>query len=219
MPRQARIVVSGVAHHVTQRGTNHQRVFFSATDRDVYLKLLRVNGEQAGLRILAYCLMLNHIHLICVPETDDALAVCMRRTHGRYAQYINARKQRSGHLWQNRFFSCPLDETHLWTALRYVELNPVRAGLVARAADYPYSSAAPHLYEAEAPRSLDMEFWKHSGAAGTWADALQVQQNEEDRRALRRATYAGRPLGNADFLDRCQSNPDFSPSKEMLVMP
>jgi putative transposase len=91
----------------------------------VYLDLLGHNSELVGLRILAYCLMVNHIHLVCVPEFEEALAICLRRKHGRYAQYLNARLLRSGHLWQNRFYSCPLDETHLWRAMGYVELNPV----------------------------------------------------------------------------------------------
>jgi putative transposase len=187
---------------VTQRGTDRQRVFFSRRDREVYLKLLCLNGEQAGLRILAYCLMLNHIHLVCVPEEEEPLAVCMRRTHGRYAQYINARKQRSGHLWQNRFFSCPLDEGHLWTALRYVELNPVRAGVVRSAGEYADSSARAHLGMGTAMKALDMEFWRVSGAAGNWAVSRESVQNEEDPRKLRRATYAGSPLGDDEFVKR-----------------
>ena len=118
MPRRARIVVPGVAHHVTPRGTNRQIVFYSRRDRQVYLDLLQENARLGGLRILAYCWLLNHIHLVAVPEERDSLALTLPRTHGRYAQYFNARRVRSGHPWQNRFFSCPLEATHLWTALR-----------------------------------------------------------------------------------------------------
>ena len=102
--------------------------------------------------------MFNHIHLVCVPEAEESLAVCLRRTHGRYSQYLNARRQRSGHLLLNRFYSCPLEERHLWTALRYVELNPVRAGLVASAEEYEYSSAAVHLGCKKSDRLLDLVF-------------------------------------------------------------
>ncbi|MBC7924344.1 MAG: transposase [Bryobacteraceae bacterium] len=163
---------------------------------------MKVNVAQAGLRILAYCLMDNHIHLVCVPEAEDSLAICLRRTHGRYAQYLNARKQRSGHLWQNRFYSCPLDEKHLWTALRYVELNPVRAGLVELPQEYLDSSAGAHLGFRKAARLLDMEYWRNSGAAATWAQSLEIEQKEEERRKLRRATYAGAPLGSQEFVLR-----------------
>jgi len=184
MPRQARIIYPGVVHHVTQRGTNRQKIFCSQRDRKVYLDLLRHNSELSGVRILAYCLMLNHIHLVCVPESEEALAVCLRRTHGRYAQYLNARLVRSGHLWQNRFNSCPLDEQHLWTALRYVELNPVRAGLVKEAGVYRYSSAGVHLGKKDEFALVDLKFWEDSGAGTTWGESLQVEEGEEERRKL-----------------------------------
>ena len=202
MPRQSRIVAPGVAHHVTQRGTDCQKVFYARRDRGVYLDLLRLESERAGLDILAYCLMPNHIHVLCVPEGEESLAICFRRTHGRYAQYLNARRQRSGHLWQNRFYSCPLDDAHLWTALRYIELNPVRAGLVANAEDFPFSSAAAHLSGRDLARILDMEFWKGSGRDRSWAEMLKIEQNEADRKALRKATYAGRPFGSEEFVQR-----------------
>jgi putative transposase len=128
--------------------------------------------------------------------------VCVRRTHGRYAQYNNARKQRSGHLLESRFFSCPLDEEHLWTALGYVELNPVRAGVVRKAEEYPDSSGRAHFGMCPAMKGLDMESWRVSGAAGNWAVSLERVQNEEDQRKLRRATYAGSPLGDDGFVKR-----------------
>jgi putative transposase len=86
-------------------------------------------------------LMTNHVHLIAMPEREDSLSVLLRRVHGRYAQYYNARYGRSGHLWQNRYFACSLGPGHLWAALAYVEMNPVRAGLVERPDDYRWSSA------------------------------------------------------------------------------
>ena len=204
MPREARIVCPGLPHHVTQRGTNRQKIFYSQRDRKVYLDLLRHNSELVNLRILAYCLMLNHIHLVCVPEFEEALAICLRRAHGRYAQYLNARLLRSGHLWQNRFYSCPLDETHLWRAMRYVELNPVRAGVVAEAGLYRYSSASAHLGKRDEFGVLDLEFWEASGAALGWTQRLQMDEGEEERRRIRRATHAGKPLGTETFVKQCQ---------------
>ena len=142
MPRNARLVVPGATHHITQRGTNRQTTFFTNSDRRVYLDLLALHCAETGLRIVAYCLMFNHIHLIA--ERESSMAVALRRVHGRYAQYLNTRKQRSGHLWQNRYFSCPLGQDHLWTAIRYVEQNPVRAHLTALPEEYAWSSAAYH---------------------------------------------------------------------------
>lgn len=204
VPRNARIVAPGVAHHVTQRGTNKQTIFFSERDRDVYLGLLRTHSKETGLRILAYCLMDNHIHLVCVPEEPDSLAVSLRRAHGRCAQYVNALKQRGGHLWQGRFYSCPLDENHLWAALRYVELNPVRAGLVTKPEAHPYSSALAHLSLSgrDGEGILDMEFWKGATRDMRWGDLLEVVETNAELRQLRRATYAGNPLGTSDFVLR-----------------
>jgi len=204
MPREARIVCPGLPHHVTQRGTNREKIFYSQRDRKVYLDLLRLNSELVGLRILAYCLMLNHIHLVCVPEFEEAMAICLRRTHGRYAQYLNARLLRSGHLRQNRYYSCPLEEAHLWGAMRYVELNPIRAAVVAKAGLYRNSGASAHLGKRDEFGVLDMEFWEASGAALGWSQRLQVDHGEEERRSIRRATYAGKPLGTETFVEQCQ---------------
>ena len=201
MPRIARIVAPGEAHHVTQRGTNRQTVFFSRRDRQVYLQLLQENSLHEGLRILAYCLMANHIHLVVVLREEESLAVTLRRTHGRYAQYLNARRRRSGHLWQNRFYSCPLEERHLWTALRYVERNPVRAGLVEEAQNHAWSSAQSHLSGIDRLRLLDLDFWREAGGAERWSALLAGVEEELELRRLRSATYAGRPFGTKKFAE------------------
>ena len=168
MPRIARFVAPGVAHHITQRGTARQLVFRSNSDRRVYLQLLREQAEFGKVSILAYCLMPNHVHLVAVPHEEDALAVALRRVHGRYAQYFNARCRRSGHLWQNRFYSCAMGVGHLWTAIRYVETNPVRSGMVGEAAEYEWSSAEAHCSGQDRWRVLDMGFYRESGGAETW---------------------------------------------------
>jgi putative transposase len=103
-------------------------------DRSVYLKLLRENLALYKVSLIGYCLMSNHIHLIAVPRTADGLAQALKHTHGRYASYWNAAHQSNGHVWQGRYYSCPLDEPHLWEALRYTELNPLRD---ARQTKYP----------------------------------------------------------------------------------
>jgi putative transposase len=120
-----------LAYHVTQRGTHQQRVFFSASDRTACLGLLQQILADTETRVLAGCLMTNHIHLVLVPGREKSLQSLLRRVHGRYAQMVNAKRLRSGHLWQNRYYSCALSTSHLRRVLAYVERNPVRAGLVA----------------------------------------------------------------------------------------
>ena len=200
MPRTARRVVPGSPHHITQRGTDRQTVFHSLNDRRVYLDLLKENSREGGVRILAYCLMRNHIHLVAVPEEVESLAVCLRRTHGRYAQYLNARRLRSGHLWQNRFYSCAMEEEHLWNAIRYVEQNPLRAGLVTNACAYRWSSAAAHLSGKDRTHLLDLDFWCQSGGTERWRDLLTGSIGEAEMKRLRQATYSGTPLGTEEFV-------------------
>lgn len=189
----------GVAHHITQRGTARQLVFLTHADRRVYLELLREQSPQAGVSILSYCLMPNHVHLVGVPADEDSLAVLLRRVHGRYAQYFNARKVRQGHLWQNRFYSCPLGPSHLWMALRYVELNPVRAGMVAEPTAFEWSSAQVHCGGNDRLRLLERSLWEEAGGAVGWRLLLDQPVSEEEVMGLRKATHAGQPLGDQEF--------------------
>ncbi len=135
MPRIARVVVPGIPHHVTQHGNRQNDVFFSDADRQRYLQLVLQYSIRHGLQILSYCLMTNHVHLICIPSLARTLALVFKPVHTRYVQYINWQQGISGRLWQGRFFLCPLDEYHLWAAIRYVERNPVRAGIERRIGD------------------------------------------------------------------------------------
>src|SRR5437899_3954356 len=144
MARMARIAVVNTPYHVTQRGNSHQFILTDDDERIVYLNLLRKYTELYELSLLGYCLMSNHVHLVVVPRKSESLALALKQTHGRYASYWNARRRSSGHVWQGRFYSCPLDEAHLWIALRYAEFNPVRAGLVRLAELWPWSSAGGH---------------------------------------------------------------------------
>ena len=145
MPRAARVVIPGCAHHVTQRGNNRQEVFFVEDDRRVYLEFLRDASAKFGLRLGGYCLMTNHVHLLATPRREDSLAKALGRTHLLYARHINRMHGRCGHLWQDRFFSSSLDDECFWTAVIYVERNPVRAGVVGKAWEYPWSSALAHV--------------------------------------------------------------------------
>ena len=133
MPRIARAVFSGVPHHITQRGNRREDVFFNEADRAAYLAWLSEYCAKYKVRVLAYCLMTNHIHVVAVPEADASLERVFRPLHTRYAQRVNRAKHWKGHVWQGRFFSSALDEPYLWAAIRYVERNPVRVGMVRRA--------------------------------------------------------------------------------------
>ena len=145
MPRHARLIVPGVAHHVVQRGNRQQDIFHSDADRAFYVRHLAQACNDRGVRCLAWCLMSNHVHLILVPLAADDLRAVLASVHTRYAQRINRREGVTGHLFQGRFFSYPMTEAHRMVAARYVENNPVKAGLVDDAAQWPWSSARAYV--------------------------------------------------------------------------
>lgn len=199
MPRVARFVVPGLPHHVTQRGNRRHQTFFCDADYRLYLHLLRDACAKAGTAVWGWCLMPNHVHLILVPARPDGLAEALRGPHWAYASHVNGRENWRGHLWQSRFASVPMDEPHLHVCLRYVELNPIRAGLVARPEEWPWSSARAHLGRGEdgltelAPMHERVEDWRAFLAAGL---------NEAELDTIRAAERNCRPLGGPAFLDR-----------------
>ena len=144
MPRQARIVLSGYLHHVTQRGNYRQNIFFEDQDRVVYLKYFNENAQKYGVQVYAFCLMDNHVQFIVKPLAENSLAKTFRVTHQRYSLYLNNRLKQFGHRWQSRFYSCVLLGEHIAKAIRYVERNPVRAGMVQVPWQYVWSSARAH---------------------------------------------------------------------------
>lgn len=144
MPRRTRLVIPDLPHHVTQRGVRRMAVFLDAADYTTYLRFLRRSAGRYDLRILTYCLMPNHVHLIAVPSSEGVLARALQWAHSRYAEYANQRYGWTGHLWQQRFRSAPMDDVHLYWAARYVLQNPVRAGLVDHATAWRWSAAAGH---------------------------------------------------------------------------
>jgi putative transposase len=145
MPRAARLVVPGIAHHVTQRGNRQQAIFFSDEDRTTYLRILAAALKRFDTKCLAWCLMDNHVHLMLVPTTTDGLRGPLSSAHTTYAQAINQREKLSGHLFQGRFASYPMDDRHMMFAARYIENNPVAANIVGRAEDWRWSSARAHI--------------------------------------------------------------------------
>jgi putative transposase len=199
MGRLARVVAADVPHHLTQRGNARRFVLDSDADRSVYLNLLRENVGLYRVSLVGYCLMSNHIHLIAIPRTADGLAQALKHVHGRYASYWNAAHQSNGHVWQGRYYSCPLDEPHLWEALRYTELNPLRAGLVPKAESWPWSSAASHCGTEPADALLALEIWRSRWTSSDWRDYLAAGESESRLAIIRQRTHTGRPLGDAEF--------------------
>jgi putative transposase len=203
MARLARVVAAGIPHHITQRGNARRFILDCDSDRKVYIDLLKENIERTKVSLLGYCLMSNHVHLVAVPAAVDGLAQALKRTHARYASYWNALHGSSGHAWQGRFYSCPMGETHLWEALRYTELNPVRAGLVADASSWRWSSAGLHCAAVEEDNLVAMATWQDHWSTGGWREFLATvatEQREAEWLDIRRCTYTGRPLGTADFV-------------------
>lgn len=204
MPRVGRIVIPGVPHHVTQRGNNRQDVFFVDDDRRMYLSLLKYHASEHALSVLGYCLMSNHVHLLVEPRRADSLAKAIGRTHLLYAQYIHRLHDRSGHLWQSRFFSCPLDDAQCWAALRYIERNPVRAKVVRSAWRYRWSSAAAHCGLGYPRALLDLGPWSAAWTAEAWKEQLRRPEHKQEMLALRANTRTGRPLGSDAFINKIE---------------
>ena len=200
MPRIARVVVKDVPYHVTQRGNRRQDVFFCDDDRRMYLSWLSDYSHRYQLDILAYCLMKNHIHLVVVPHRHDSMADTLRIVHIRHCQMVNARFGWSGHLWQGRYFAAALDDAHLWAAVRYVERNPVRAGMVDQADDYAWSSAAFHLGKRGDKLIRSDSEW--GGAVEDWQEALAEPEDEQMVQVIRNRTHCGFPCGDEQFVAR-----------------
>ena len=198
MGRSPRILVPGLPHHVTQRGNRGADVFTSDAERQMYAAMLLKAVRRYRVHVWAYCLMTNHVHLVLVPATDEGISCVLHDVATLYSNWFNKRNAAPGHLWQGRFYSCVMDEPHLWAAVRYVERNPVRAGPVARAEEYAWSSAAAHsalrgddLLSTDFPPPQVVRDWP------AWLADEDVAMSN----ALRRATRFGRPCGSDSFVD------------------
>ncbi|MGD0900924.1 MAG: transposase [Thermoguttaceae bacterium] len=201
MPRLARSVVPGLPHHVTQRGNRRQQTFFCDDDYTAYLELMSEWCAERGVEVWAYCLMPNHIHLVAVPQSEDGLARAIGEAHRRYTRRINFREKWRGYLWQGRFASFVMDEPYLLAAARYVELNPVRAGLVGDAADWRWSSAGPHLSRRDDGL---VRVGPMLAMVADWRALLDSAFAEDELRDLRAHSRSGCPLGDEMFVDRLE---------------
>jgi len=202
MPRFRRVVVPGFPRHVTDRGNRRSNVFLDDSDRLVFLHSLHESAGQYLLSIFSYSLMTNHFHLVCTPEEDCSLAKAMHDVLGVYGNYFNAKYHCSGRLWQGRFHSRVMDESHFLAALRYVERNPVRAGLVKRAEDYQWSSAAAHCFGRKdsllAPLPFAADF------LARWSEWLAEDDRPAELKLIRTTIKCGRPCGLDGFIDKLE---------------
>lgn len=197
MARRRRDSIPGFSYHLTQRGNRKVQIFFDDLDRRVYMKLLIKHCVEEKVRIWAYSLMDNHVHHIAVPDREKALSLAFKGIFEEYARYINTRYEKAGHLFQGRFKAAVLDEPYLWNAVPYVERNPVRAGIVRRAEDYRWSSAAAHCGLREDPvLSWDLPLIP---LVPDWSAWLAKEERAEDLEFIRNATQTGRPCGSEEF--------------------
>lgn len=202
MPRISRAVGIGLPHHITQRGNYGGVVFESDSDREMYLKLISEYAAKDAVSILAYCLMPNHVHFVAVPGKENSFARVFSTAHMRYSQYLNWKRGMRGHLWQGRFYSCVLDAGHLLAAARYVERNPVRAGMVESATAWEWASTRTHVGRRSDGFGFDLDaLWSLIPVRKLeWEDYLQEEGECGENAKIRANTRTGRPAGDAAFV-------------------
>jgi putative transposase len=197
MPRAPRLVAPGLPHHITQRGIRRKTTFFNFADYLAYLALVRKYQQVAQIDIWAYCLMPNHVHMVVVPHRENSLAKFFGPVHSQYAARVNAAHEWQGHLWQQRFYSAVMDERHALLAMRYVELNPVRAELCACPEEWRWSSARTNL-------GVEADGLVHTAVTSSlvddWRSYLDEAIPSEMLESIRKHTRTGRPAGSAQFV-------------------
>jgi len=199
MPRQPRLVVPDTPVHVVHRGNNRMACFVDQNDYLVYLSLMREGAKKFRCAVHAYCLMGNHVHMLLTPAATDSCGLFMHRVAQRYSHYFNRRLNRTGTLWEGRFRSCIVGSgSYVIACARYIELNPVRAGLVSNPGRYPWSS-----YPVNSGSGVDPLVSVHAelSAIGTAAYVQMLSEvlEQETLREIRLATNGGYPLGTHAF--------------------
>ena len=202
MARMARVVAPGYPHHITQRGNRRQQTFFNDGDYQHYLELMSAWCAKFQVETWAYCLMPNHIHLIVVPQSAEGLTRAIGEAHRRYTRHINFREGWRGHLWQGRFSSFIMDEGYLLTCARYVEMNPVRAGLAKKPEEWRWSSAAAHIKNKDDILVRTKPLRAMTGK--TWRQFLFEDLSESEMTLYRKHERTGRPLGEASFVAKLE---------------
>jgi putative transposase len=212
MARLARIVIPNVPHHVTQRGNRRLPIFFSDEDRSAYLSLIAEACAAHGTVCLGWCLMDNHVHLILVPASEDGLRATLGEAHRRYSRRINFREGWRGYLFQGRFASYPMDDTHLMTAVRYVENNPVAARIVTRADEWRWSSARSHIAAKRAKDDPLTDVKALGQHVRNWRALLRVGLEAMDDPAsveeIEARIRTGRPLASPEWIAQAEAAMD-----------
>lgn len=224
MPRIARLVALDLPHHVTQRGNYRLDIFKTDSDRQIYLKLLLEESRKFKLDVLAYCLMTNHVHFIAIPREADSLANTFKYVNMKYSQYFNEKKGERGHLFHGRFFSSVMDERYMITCARYIERNPVRAGMIENAWDWEWSSALVHCQlEQKDPFQLNKLFeCSDIVSRNEWKQFISEPDNPQETLFIKKETIKGRPLADTSFISILENkfsrplrpNPKGRPKKE-----
>jgi putative transposase len=199
MARVSRVVAPGYPHHVTQRGVRSIPIFQTDSDRKAYLDFMADELNRFGIEVLAWCLMTNHTHLIVVPNDVTGLSRAVGEAHRRYTRMKNFSDGVRGYLFRGRFGSCVLDERHLLAAARYVELNPMTAGMVREAGEYPWSSARFHLGINN--RDALVSDKSLMGLIEDWAEYLKGNDEPIIQTTLLRGIRTGRPAGSERFIE------------------
>jgi putative transposase len=210
MPRKRRFFLPGVPVHVVQRGNNRQAVFFDDNDYRVYLDWLSEAAGEHGCAIHAYVLMTNHVHLLLTPGDAGALSAALQALGRRFVPYINHNYGRSGTLWEGRFkANIVQEEAYLLTCYRYIELNPVRAGMVRAPQGYPWSSYRANALGEASSLLTPHEIYRALGATArerqtAYRDLVAAQLNPDALREVRSCLQTGTPLGNDRFRDQIE---------------
>ncbi len=210
MARLPRLTLPGYPHHVIQRGNNRQAIFASAADYQALLDLLDENAEKFGVAIHAYVLMSNHFHLLATPQTADGLPLMMQAVGRRYVRHFNDGQKRTGTLWEGRYKSTLIQtERYLLACMVYIDLNPVRAALVAQARDYPWSSHGHYTGQRTdkliTPHGLVWELGNTPFAReAAYAELVQSGISPAQQAALTDSTLFGWALGDSDFVANLQ---------------
>jgi len=203
MPHRKRIVAPGIPLHITQRGVRRLNIFRDNEDRWLYLRLFSEASHRFYMRIYAYCLMTNHTHFVALPGREDSMWRTFHRVHSMYGAIFNAKYGVSGHLWEERPRSAPTDDRHFLAAVRYVEQNPVRAGLAQRAEDSPWSSARFHCGLIRFDDLLDTR-WPDGESSAHWSEWLRGESDPATETLVRLHTLSGRPCGDDAFVSRLE---------------
>jgi len=208
MSRQARVVVPHVPVHVTQRGNRRENIFLDDEDKEYYMKSFMFYKKKCRVKLYAWCIMDNHIHFVLEPSTKTGLSKLFAALNTKYVKYFNKKYGLCGRLFGDRFFSCLLDEDHLYEAIRYVELNPWRAKMEVEIGTYFWSSSWERLkkrsqfFLSKLPEYLKISNWLQYLMEPINEEILLVNQTWE---AIRSFTNGGTPLGKESFVQRIKS--------------